>query len=88
MIQFSVVYNYKNKLRKNGTGLIQIRAYSKGKCNYFSTNIYVTPFQWSKKLNQVILKSILQQLEIETVTVYLHLSNKIMNNALDDNVCW
>lgn len=54
MIQFSVVYNYKNKLRKNGTGLIQIRAYSKGKCKYFTTNIYVTPYQWSKKLKKVI----------------------------------
>lgn len=54
MIQFTVVYNYKNKLRKNGTGLVQLRAYSKGQCRYFSTNIYVTPFQWGKKINQVI----------------------------------
>ncbi|WP_052600072.1 site-specific integrase [Aureispira sp. CCB-QB1] len=54
MIQFSVVHNYKNKLRKNGTGLIQIRAYTKGQCKFFSTGIYVTPFQWSKRLKQVI----------------------------------
>lgn len=54
MIQFSVVFNYKNRLRKNGTGLIQIRAYQDGKCRFFSTNIYVTPYQWSKKKKIVI----------------------------------
>jgi integrase len=54
MIKFSVIYNFKKKLLKDGTALIQIRAYSKGKRRYFSTGIYVTPFQWSEKLNQVI----------------------------------
>jgi site-specific recombinase XerD len=54
MIQFTVVHNYKNKLRKNGTGLVQIRAYIKGNCKFFSTGIYITPFQWSKRLKQVI----------------------------------
>lgn len=34
-----------------------------------------------------ILKSILQHSEIETTMVYLHLSNKIVNDALD-NVRW
>ncbi len=54
MIQFTVVHNYKNKLRKNGTGLVQIRAYIKGNCKFFSTGIYITTFQWSKRLKQVI----------------------------------
>ncbi|BDS10614.1 site-specific integrase [Aureispira anguillae] len=54
MIQFVVVYNFKNKLRKDGTALVQIRAYLNAKRKYFSTGIYLTPSQWSDKGNMVI----------------------------------
>mgnify|MGYP002623900940 CR=1 FL=1 len=54
MIQFSIVYNYKKRLRKNGTAEVQIRAYQNGKAKYFSTGIFLTPYQWSKKQLKVI----------------------------------
>ena len=124
MIQFVVVYNFKKK--KDGTTLVQIRAYLEGKRKYFSTGIYLKPSQWNKKSHQVqnhpqslqynaeirrqldeleayvldwikkhgsmhlaakiplhILKAILQHSKIETTMVYLHLSSKMVNDALD-----
>lgn len=54
MIKFSIVFNLKKKVAKDGKALVQIRAYSKGNRRYFSTGIRVTPFQWSTKLHQVI----------------------------------
>ncbi|WP_052600295.1 site-specific integrase [Aureispira sp. CCB-QB1] len=54
MINFSIVYNRKHQLRKNGTALIQIKAYLNNKAKFFSTNIYVTPKQWSPKRKQVV----------------------------------
>lgn len=48
-VLFNVVYNRKNRLLPNGTALIQIEAYLRGKKKYFSTNIYVTPDQWDRK---------------------------------------
>lgn len=48
-VLYNTVFNRKNKLLKNGTALIQIEAYMRGKKKYFSTNIYITPDQWDKK---------------------------------------
>jgi len=48
-VLFNVVYNRKNRLLPNGTALIQIEAYLRGKKKYFSTNIYVSPDQWDRK---------------------------------------
>lgn len=54
MIQFSVVYNYKKRLKKNGTAPVHIRAYQDGKCKLFATGVFLTPYQWSKKWSKVI----------------------------------
>jgi len=54
MIQFSLVYNRKHKLRKNGTALVQIKAYLNNQAKFFSTNIYLTPRQWSKRLKRIV----------------------------------
>lgn len=35
MISFSIVYNRKHKLTKNGTALIQIKAYLNNKIKFF-----------------------------------------------------
>ena len=48
-VLFNVVFNRKKRLLKNGTALIQIEAYLKGKKKYFSTNIYIKPDQWNAK---------------------------------------
>jgi Site-specific recombinase XerD len=48
-VLYNVVFNRKNRLLANGTALIQIEAYLKGKKKYFSTNIYITPDQWDRK---------------------------------------
>lgn len=53
-VHYTLVYNRKNRLRKDGTALIQIRAYLNPTCKYFSTNIYVEPSQWNIKRLQVI----------------------------------
>lgn len=48
-VLYNVVFNRKNRLLRNGTALIQIEAYLRGKKKYFSTNIYVSPDQWDRK---------------------------------------
>ena len=53
-ILFNLVYNRKSKLNKEGKALIQIRAYQNAKSIYFSTGIYVKPFNWNKKRSKVI----------------------------------
>ncbi len=54
MIQFSLKYNFKKKLRKDGTAVIHIIAYLDRKRKYISTKIHVKPRQWSKRLSKVI----------------------------------
>jgi site-specific recombinase XerD len=54
MIQFTLIYNLKNKLLKNGTALLQIRAYQNPNRKYISTEIYLKPSQWSKRFSKVI----------------------------------
>jgi len=56
-VKYTKIFNRKNKLRKDGTALIQIRAYLNGENKYFSTKIYVTPRQWDVKNKQVIKHS-------------------------------
>lgn len=48
-VLFNTVFNRKNRLSVNGTALIQIEAYMRGKKKYFSTNIYISPDQWDGK---------------------------------------
>jgi site-specific recombinase XerD len=54
MIQLKVIYNLNNKLRKDGTAQIYIRAYLNNKRKCFATGILVKPSQWSKRLEKVI----------------------------------
>ena len=48
-VLYNSVFNRKNSLLPNGTALIQIEAYMKGKKKYFSTKIYIAPDQWDSK---------------------------------------
>ncbi len=52
-VTFNTVYNRKNELLANGTALIQIEAYLKGKKKYFSTKIYITPEQWDRDQRKI-----------------------------------
>jgi len=52
-VKYTLVFNRKKKLRKDGTALIQIRAYLSGENKYFSTGIYVLPKQWDVKNKQI-----------------------------------
>ena len=54
MIQFTLIHNFKKKLRKDGTAIINLKAYLNGKRKYISTPIYVKPTQWSKRLSKVV----------------------------------
>ncbi|BDS10935.1 site-specific integrase [Aureispira anguillae] len=54
MIQFTISHNFKNRLKKDGTAPVQIRAYHNKARKYIPTGIFVTPAQWSKKYNKVI----------------------------------
>ncbi|BDX39328.1 tyrosine recombinase [Tenuifilaceae bacterium CYCD] len=47
------VHNRKGKVLSDGTALIQIEAYLRGKKKYFSTKIYVKPDEWDKKHRQI-----------------------------------
>lgn len=48
-VLYNSVFNRKNSLLPNGTALIQVEAYMRGKKKYFGTNIYITPDQWDSK---------------------------------------
>lgn len=50
-VQFTLDYGRK---KKDGKGLIELRAYLNGKQKYFSTKIYVSPNQWNKGKQQVV----------------------------------
>ena len=52
-VLYNVVFNRKNRLKRNGTALIQIEAYLKGKKKYFSTKIYVLPEQWDARHRKI-----------------------------------
>jgi len=52
-VTFNTVYNRKNELLANGTALIQIEAYLRGKKKYFSTRIYITPEQWDNDQRKI-----------------------------------
>lgn len=54
MIQFTISFNEKKRLRKDGTAPIVIRAYENRRRKYISTGLFVTPKQWSKKYHKVI----------------------------------
>lgn len=48
-VQYSIIYNRKGKLRKDGTALVQIRAYLNQNSKYFSTGVYITPEEWNAR---------------------------------------
>lgn len=52
-VLYNSVFNRKNSLLPNGTALIQIEAYMRGKKKYFGTNIYITPDQWDGKHRKI-----------------------------------
>jgi len=52
-ISIQTIFDRKAGSKKNGSGLIEIRAYQGRKYKYFSTGIRVLPKQWSKKLNAI-----------------------------------
>ena len=52
-VKYTLVYNRKKRLNKDGLALIQIRAYQGGQNKYFSTQIYVAPFQWDAKREKI-----------------------------------
>ena len=58
-IRFSIVFNKKNKLNKNGEALVQLVAYKPKsklatKHKYISTEIYLRPDQWDNANNRVV----------------------------------
>jgi len=53
-VTFRAVYNRRNEFMPNGTALIQVEAYLKGKKKYFSTQTYVLPEQWDKTAGKII----------------------------------
>lgn len=52
-INYAIVFNRKNRLNKDGKGLIQIRAYKNGKVKYFSTEVFIKPKYWDEKNKRV-----------------------------------
>jgi len=53
-IVYSLVFNRKGQLSKDGKGVVSVCAYQKGgKRKYFTTEIKVKPEQWDKKRQQI-----------------------------------
>ncbi|UXX80900.1 site-specific integrase [Reichenbachiella carrageenanivorans] len=53
MIEYSLVYNRKKIIGKDGKALIQIRAYKGGKYKYLSSEIKIEPKQWNKEKRKI-----------------------------------
>ena len=55
MIFYRFVHNRKNKLKKDGTGLVQLEIYENRNRKYISTEIYINPSHWDDKASRVTL---------------------------------
>ena len=78
-VMYNLVFNRKKQLNSEGKALIQVEAYLNKQKKYFSTKVYVKPFQWDAKrkavknhpnmesLNQYLTNFIaeLEQVELE-----------------------
>ena len=53
MITYKFIYNRKNKLKKNGTALVQLEIYKKRDRRFISTNVYVEPQYWDQKNSRI-----------------------------------
>lgn len=83
-IKFSVIFNRKNKLTKEGEGLIQIEAYHERTRRFISTGLHVKPALWNSKQNTVsrkhpnfsrinlTIKKIIQDLEDKQDRMFLN----------------
>ena len=47
--KYTLVFNRKKQLNKEGKGLIQLEIYLDRKRKYISTEIYVKPEEWNEK---------------------------------------
>ena len=50
---YNLVFNRKKQLNSEGKALIQVEAYLNKQKKYFSTKVYVKPFQWDAKRKAV-----------------------------------
>lgn len=53
MIKYRIHYNRKNKLKKDGTGLIQIELFDGNTRRYISSEIYIEPRYWNDKTKRI-----------------------------------
>ena len=52
-IKYALVYNRTKRFNRNGTALVQIRAYQEGKSKFFSTDVWIEPEYWDKRNHKV-----------------------------------
>ena len=74
-VLYSSVYNRKKHLSANGSALIQVEAYERGKKKYFSTNIRISPDQWDIKHRKI---------KNHSNQIYLNKQIKDFINRLED----
>lgn len=53
MVKYKLIYNRKNKLKKDGTALVQLELYKNRSRKYITTEVAVTPEQWIEKSSRV-----------------------------------
>ena len=53
-INYRLVFNRKKQLNKEGKALIQVEAYLDKKKIYFSTHLYIYPWQWDMKRRLIV----------------------------------
>jgi integrase len=51
--RYTVIFNRKKQLNKQGKALLQIECYLNGRKKYFSTNIYLDPKDWNNKTRTI-----------------------------------
>lgn len=53
MIKYKLIYNRKNKLKKDGTGLVQLELYKDRTRKYITTEIAVSPEHWNERSSRI-----------------------------------
>ena len=53
-IKYTLIYNRQHRLNRDGTALIQIKAYQNAKSRYFSTEVWIEPKYWDQRNRKVM----------------------------------
>lgn len=97
-IRYRCVYNRSGKFNKDGRSVVQVECLLHGKRVYFSTKVYLYPYQWdghyvinhplAKELNRYIFNEVIkiQRIEFSFIERGKNPTLKMLKNAVRNNI--